>query len=709
MLLALELKCFKKHVDYSVSFESGIVAIRGENEAGKTTLLEAALYAWGGATMLPDSLAETVTRGHKESQLKVVATSVHNGVVHRVSRSKSGAEVKVGEKIVATGQSEVRAYMENILGTTMSMAASLMMAGQQGMQGSLAKESKTSPVQLIEDLAGFQLIDTILTLAQEHLTTGQTAPLESRIAQLAAQVEATAATDVPKEPLVAAVTAAQRTCDQANAEYDKVYAEYEVHYPASQEASDRLTALAASIQSEATQGKALKDAEDQLQHLLAHMPEVVDDSLLANLRQQVSGAADAAKVRAAWAVFSNQPTAKTQTKGTVEQLTDDLRKVETARETARGALREVDLKVAALTASKITESACGICGEQVQGLPRVKETNARIAAELEKLHAEASDLTAQVADKAAAAKLLTEILSDERSQESLRAPHADCITALEKFVPRTWVWVGPKQPSSPEQTPEQARSALQRAEAAQRDHTHAEGRKTQLEAAVVAAQGRLEAARASLADLRGQEDAWRACLAEAARLTGLTNAAAAECSAADAVIASAKQALAQAEAVQAERERTKKILGDQLALAKSEMVEIGENNALIKRLREIRPQIADELWTMAQASIGHYFSAVRGVPSSVVREGGAFRVDGVSYKNLSGSAKDALGIAVRIALTKMFLPNTSMFIFDEPAAAANDERELNMLGMIAAAGFEQVLLITHSNHADSFANQVISV
>jgi ABC-type transport system involved in cytochrome bd biosynthesis fused ATPase/permease subunit len=84
-------------------------------------------------------------------------------------------------------------------------------------------------------------------------------------------------------------------------------------------------------------------------------------------------------------------------------------------------------------------------------------------------------------------------------------------------------------------------------------------------------------------------------------------------------------------------------------------------------------------------------------------------VDGQGIGGLSGSTLDALGLAIRKSLTRVFLPNTGFMMLDEPAAAADPDREANMLGLIATSEFDQVLLITHSDIADSFAANVIQL
>ena len=137
--------------------------------------------------------------------------------------------------------------------------------------------------------------------------------------------------------------------------------------------------------------------------------------------------------------------------------------------------------------------------------------------------------------------------------------------------------------------------------------------------------------------------------------------------------------------------------------------ELQLNNVLLKKLRAARPKVADKLWGTVLSTVSYYFSAIRGVQSVVTRDDSGFRVDGKPVPGLSGSTLDALGLAIRIALTKTFLPNNDFLILDEPAAACDDERESNMLGVITTAGFDQVLLVTHSALADAFAEQVVTL
>lgn len=134
-----------------------------------------------------------------------------------------------------------------------------------------------------------------------------------------------------------------------------------------------------------------------------------------------------------------------------------------------------------------------------------------------------------------------------------------------------------------------------------------------------------------------------------------------------------------------------------------------DNNALIDFLRKARPKITDQLWGMVMDTVSSYFSSIRGTQSVVTRADNGFKVDGHNIGGLSGSTKDALGLGIRKALTKTFLPNASFMMLDEPASGCDEDREANMLGLIAGGGFEQVILITHSDLADSFATQVVQL
>ena len=93
----------------------------------------------------------------------------------------------------------------------------------------------------------------------------------------------------------------------------------------------------------------------------------------------------------------------------------------------------------------------------------------------------------------------------------------------------------------------------------------------------------------------------------------------------------------------------------------------------------------------------------------VTRDADGFKVNGRSVAGLSGSTNDALGLAIRMALSKLFLPAVPFLFIDEGFRGADANRELAGVGTLAGAGFNQVLLITHSSLPETVADTLITL
>ena len=298
-----------------------------------------------------------------------------------------------------------------------------------------------------------------------------------------------------------------------------------------------------------------------------------------------------------------------------------------------------------------------------------------------------------------------EIEQAERSFTKAYGAAAKYIEVIDDAVPAHWKWVGIN--TSPALY-EGADKLLSEAQAEIRRADRDAGQLTALQAQLAKAQAALATAQAEV-DRLGP-------LVVADRSTGLETDLQTKIRYHEGriqelmhKIASLQQEMQAARNLHAAQLANRATLQKSVDLAKSQLEELNLNNILLKKLRGARPKVADKLWSIVLSTVSYYFSAVRGVQSAVTRDDAGFNVDGKPVPGLSGSTLDALGLAIRIALTKTFLPNNDFLILDEPAAACDDEREMNMLGVITTAGFDQVLLVTHSPLADAFADKVVAL
>jgi DNA repair exonuclease SbcCD ATPase subunit len=146
-----------------------------------------------------------------------------------------------------------------------------------------------------------------------------------------------------------------------------------------------------------------------------------------------------------------------------------------------------------------------------------------------------------------------------------------------------------------------------------------------------------------------------------------------------------------------------------IASCKADLDSIEFNNALVKKLRSLRPLVADQLWNTVLTSVSVMFSQMRGEASIVTKGKDGFRVNGQAVESLSGSTLDLLGLALRSALLRTFVPHCDLLILDEPAAAMDQSRTEAMMGFIKTAGFGQTILITHESVSEAVCDNILEI
>lgn len=730
MLRHLTLHNYRRHEHLTVHFGPGLNTIRGANEIGKTTTLESIVYAWFGARALPEPLEDVVTYGQPVSKLRVDLAFEFLGVEYELYRAKSGCELTFGPERI-TGQTEVTKYMESLFKVNAEMAGRLMLAEQTDLRGILS-HGATAAGRMMEYLANFDLLDRIVELVQTKLPSGNTDILDSRIKEMEAKLaEPVVESDVPR--LEAAVAGAGQDLTAALNRHSTVQKQLA--------ALDTATA-GMVLQKHASMGDQISQIQAQaaeLEHRLAQPgPMAVQESELSTLREWVAQVEQIEKLsklhdqlkKADVAVRWDEPYQKlvdeiALTEGAIAVSQNDITAAQAAVTEAHAAWSRIDneYKVALtrLEGQLIKETTCALCQKDLTDVPEVVQRNSQIHQQIQELNnttagrvegrAEEMAQLEEALQRAKAAladgqNTLRQLLAVQQYNGTIEALYAkaeDYITLDRSVVPAQWTWTGPDTEG------EYPDYAGQLAALETRDREHHQWAGTQEQRRV-----QLDTLRKQGNELASERD--RLDVIEAQNVIGRADSLRPEIQFAQDALQQAQASLRRAEtelatakalAEQAARQRQQ--LEDQLKQSRTDLTAMQGNNVLIKKVRAARPEITTKLWNLVLAAVSKDLTTIREQESIITRDGDRFLINGNPVAGLSGSAKDSLGLAIRIALVKTFIPNVSFMSLDEPAAACSDEREVSMLGLLATTGFDQILLVTHSDLADSFSNHIINI
>lgn len=707
MINSITLTNFKRHENLTINFGAGFTAIRGSNEQGKSTILQAIAYALFGTKALTDSLDDTVTWGCAVSTLRVDLGFSIDGVAHTVRRSKASCQLDYAGQTV-TGQTEVTAFVARLLKVDAGAAARLTIANQSAIRGALEAGPKAT-TELIERLSEFDQIDNLIEIMQEKLTLGNTATATAAIAaatddlarakELAVPVDAAAAEQRIAEAtrahgLAVALTSASELVEQAA---------QEAHSALREQAVRRDTLVRDVTRAQEAQ----RTAQKKLDAIVVPATPTKVDAKATALQKQISDAEQADKIAAIFKLvepFLVAPSGP-EYEGTPDELLAEIAEAEVEVRKALDASITLkgDLK---LLEAKLTHGTCTFCGKDFSGVPEVATRNADTAQKI--AETEAAIVTAAKANRDAAITLglLKGVAAAQRSFEDacLRAPsYAEVVD--QNTLPHYAKWVGPEVGAVVEvdslrreiKRLQDSVVAFEKASALRAEAVkQVENAETDVEHAQIALKCCPEVTLGQAqSDLDAARDATRAARAavEEARKD----------------LDAHTRALADQQAAYTRAVDEVKRVSERLGTLEAQLVELEFNNALLKKVRACRPLLADKLWTLVLAASSSYFSDIRGVKSRVTKTGDGFQIDGHPVSSMSGSTLDALGLAIRVALVRTFLPSSPFLVLDEPSSAMDGDRTGNMLGFLSKAGFGQVILVTHEDVSETVADHIITL
>lgn len=708
MIISLSMKNFRKVEDEVMSFTKGLNLFRGPNESSKSTRLEAILFALYGSRTLRDPLANTVTWGKKESDLRVELVIEVSGTVYTFNRAKSGAEVLTNGKVLVTGQNEVTAFAAQLLGADAKTAASLMMADQSGLRGAL-DEGPAAVSGLMSKLADFDLIDRIVENMQSTMLLGSDMPIRERLADAEKEVEA-AKSAMPSEGAITALNnLVQKTQLELKKHNDVRTSTYGPAYNATsdalREANAKVEARDALVVAVDRAKSKLADAVRNLDDAKAKATVPVDYPRIAVLKSEIADVEAARVRRAAYDAFLRLPKfPETHWVGTKAEFDAKCKSLDDAMRIKENVLRSLHNDIKLLEKDLVTGGVCPTCGTDISKRDDIVLKNQQTQEAIEGKRRLILKEEASLADvKSVVAGLGLVML--EANKLVLRGSILQHISLDEGFYPPKVSWVGAIP--SEAQSPDALKKELDALEAVAKSVTQAEGMVVAYTRAHEQAKHEYVDAAARL-EVTPEIDMAPLLAAHSANLAAL-----------DLVDNAIYDLNKKLENLEAELALITKELNDcknRHDIAASRVVEysadikkIAFNNGLLKKMRGLKPSITDHLWGSVLAAVSNFFTQLRGENSVVTKDSSGFKVNGYGVSSLSGSTLDILALAVRVALTKTFIPHVDVLILDEPAYGCDSDRTASMLGFLSSVGFEQVLIASHDILSESVADNVIEL
>jgi len=705
MFKSLKLNNFRKHTNTTLTLGEGLSVLRGSNEQGKSTVFEAIAYAIFGTKALRDPLENVVTWGNPMSTLKVELDFSVDDVDYNIKRGKSGAELTYKGEVV-TGQVEVSNFVSTLLRVDVGTAVRLILSPQSGIRGALESGARAT-TELIENLAEFYKIDHLIELMQEKLSIGSSVSIEANIKTFEETLARLKDQVVPVD--VKAHEVAIETAQNKVSELTKNLATAEVAVEIAQE---RVSTAKQQSQDRARLEQSAKAAylnivklKEKLDQARAQ-PEVKDAELkLDELRQQVRELEQMDDIKAAYSAVKPYLTRVSEPsyKGAYADLLNDIQEtvLKSRVEENKVDKQEGRLK---LLKQKLTQGTCTFCGKDFSGVPEVEAVNAPIREEISKLSTEIVASKGEL--KQTLSKLSELVKTKEASINVINALKYSCdyVELADDMLPPMLQWIGPN-PVQGSRNIAGLILEIQAIEGLVEAYNQAMESIPVLESKLTDANEMVTNLERQIADIPNVNvgDAQLELKESRENFRTIFD----ELSDAKQNLYESRKALQDALTNYTKTLQAVENTEGALRKAHKDLSDLTFNNNLLKRVRQCRPAISDKLWSIVLVATSNYFSEMRGVKSEVTKAPSGFLVDGHPITSLSGSTLDILGLAIRVALVRTFLPNSTFILLDEPCAAADAERTAATVGFLSTCGFKQIILITHEEVSQDVADRVI--
>ena len=708
MLNKVELHNFRRHQNLVIDFTDGIQVIRAANEQGKSSLIESIGYALFGARALRTSVDKAVTWGNDTKTLKVTLTLSVDGSTYVFSRSTNGAEVKLNDRVFVTGQKEVSNHACALLGADVVAASKLMFASQNSIRGAL-EEGPKALSEMIENLAGFDTFDQILDAASKKLSLGSSTVVEERMARSEARLAEAIRTAAPEPDFVAhqkALHEQQVRLSSADATLPGLREATATAVKAWQDGSALFLERGVLETKVGQAHRARQTADELVRRLMPLTRVVVDTTPIEGLKQQIAAALDHTKRKAAYQQLISLPTGP-RWAGGQESYHAARSECSTSISQLNAQMTGVSYEMKSVKAQRFDSDTCSKCGQKLPNAEHIAARNQEVDQKVVALAKAAEILEAKLDDKRAEQKRLDDIYTfANRYRTAADGLEGYAVWDITTY-PGTVAWNGP----IPTGDAPNVADLRRRIADIETQAKAVETAKAQLDLAVTQmtqADAEYQAAVKVLSYFNGPDAATVLALT-AAKDQAILNEQVAEGATilAKSMIETLSRDHSAALALWSVTQNQINSERATLAECKDELVALAFNNNLVKKLRAIRPVIANKLWNTVLASVSVMFSTMRREESWITKEDSGFQVNGEPVECLSGSAKDILGLALRCSMLRTFLPQCGLLVLDEPMAGCDETRSETLLGFLKSMDFKQTLLVSHEEVSETVADNLI--
>ena len=620
MIKTLQLKNFRQHTDLALSFDQGVTVLRGANEAGKSTVFEAIAYALFGARATRNN--ELTTWGQPEGSHQVLLTFEINGVEYTIKRNAKSAELNYDGGRV-TGQTDTARFCEQLLDLKSGMGTKLMLVPQNEMRGTLS-DGGAKTTAMIEQLADLGQIEEIITKLQTHWHTGKTDLIEHSLDTFKQQhteaKEELAATENPEQALQ------DKLKGLRSEHYDLSVAESALKVACERLEVELIEAenVEQSIQDIERRTLVAQIKLEAVQRTLSEPVPEFDERAVAQTEEWLEQARREQAFYQDWLSLKDyQPVARsTKSK---EQLCTDRDRL---KEEGQAVERQLATNLAGqrLLHSQISHDlTCPTCKREWEDADARRAANTEKMEAIEKLGKEEKQLREAIARIASETSSVEDLLN-----QPLRSPQAGSL--WEELDDGMWPPLYRWSENIPTEVTDDDIRATEKevAEARLQQQLHIEllNKRQAAQDQQVAVQDlltQLEEVRQTLPvlerssqdvrlELHDKQREWQDAKRKLAELNS-------------AIENFDKQHQPVRDAYRALQKRVEQPAAE-VSRYTEELKAARQANALLKALRAVKPQLANQVWQTVCSTVSHYFSLMRNQPSVVSKEAAGFAVDG---------------------------------------------------------------------------------